>query len=409
MIREHIRCIPLLLCLFFTKLSFGQELTVTGKVTTAAQEPLVGVSVTADPGGISTRTNERGQYELKVSAQAHLNFTYVGYRSEQVPVESKNVIDLIMQATSESIEEVVVAVGYGVQRKSDLTGAVGSVRGEALQERPVSNLNQALGGKVTGVNVSTSSGRPGGRTNIRIRGSSSISVSNNPLYVVDGVILSPVGLQNGSSPIDYINPNDIASVEVLKDASSTAIYGARGANGVILVSTKRGTTSGTGRANYDADIGIGYAPKLLPVLNAREFLELEELIYANARKYDPAGWASGTKYTDPTTKRDNPLLFDAQGNPLYDTDWQKEALRAAATQNHQLSFTNGNEKGSFGAFANYRNEQGIAYGSWQRRFAGRFVFDTQIKDWLKVGGVMSYTDQKEKQVDELGGGGITMM
>lgn len=409
MIREHIRCIPLLLCLFLTELSFAQELTVTGKVTTGAQQPLAGVSVKGDPGEGSTLTDAEGRYEIKVSAQGALSFTYVGYQAEQVPVNARKMIDVTMTASSESIEEVVVAVGYGVQRKSDLTGAVGSVRGDALQERPVSNLNQALGGKITGVNVSSSSGRPGGRTNIRIRGSSSISVSNNPLYVVDGVILSTVGLQNGSSPIDYINPNDIASVEVLKDASSTAIYGARGANGVVIVSTKRGTTTGTGRANYDADIGLGYAPKLLPVLNSKEFLAVEELIYANAQKYDPAGWATGTKYTDPTTKRNNPLLFDAQGNPLYDTNWQDEALRTAATQNHQLSFTNGNEKGSFGAFANYRNEQGIAYGSWQRRFAGRFVFDTQIKEWLKVGGVLSYTDQKEKQVDELGGGGITMM
>lgn len=407
MIREHIRCIPLLLCLFLTKLSFGQELTITGQVTSAAQQPLAGVSVKATPSGGATLTDEQGRYEIKAGPQGTLHFTYVGYNTENVAINARSVINQHMVASSESIEEVV-AVGYGVQRKSDLTGAVGSVRGDALQERPVSNLNQALGGKITGVNVSTASGRPGGRTNIRIRGSSSISVSNNPLYVIDGVILSPVGLQNGSSPIDYLNANDIASVEVLKDASSTAIYGARGANGVVIVTTKRGA-SGGGRANYDGDFGLGYAPRLLPVLSAREFLAVEDLAYANAQKYDPAGWATGTKYTDPATKRNNPLLFDTQGNPLYDTNWQEEALRTAAVQNHQLSFTNGTEKGSFGAFANYRNEQGIAYGSWQRRFAGRFAFDTEIKDWLKVGGVMSYTDQKEKQVDELGGGGITMM
>lgn len=398
-----------LLCfLLFLKVGYCQELTISGHVMSEMNEPLSGVSVKTTLGAASTSTDERGYYELKVDAKASLQFSYVGYQTQTLAIASRKVIDIQLLPAAAALEEVVVSVGYGSQRKSDLTGAVGSVQAASLQEKPNANLNQALGGKITGVNVSTSSGRPGGRSNIRIRGASSISVSNNPLYVIDGVILSAAGLQNGSSPIDYLNPNDIASIEVLKDASSTAIYGARGANGVILVTTKRGTSNG-GRATYDGDLGIGVAAKLLPVLNAKQFLEVEDLIYQNAAKYDPAGWASGTKYKDPKTKRTNPLLFDASGNPLYDTNWQEEAFRTAVTQNHQLSFTNGNEKGSYGAFVNYRNENGVAYGSWQKRFAGRFVFDTEIKDWLKVGGGLSYTEQDEKQVDELGGSGITMM
>ncbi|MGK6350031.1 SusC/RagA family TonB-linked outer membrane protein [Parapedobacter sp. DT-150] len=386
----------------------GSQETVSGKVTDAAQAPISGVTVVEKGTSNSTSTNDRGEYTitLQKSEGAILVFSGVGYDLQELPVAGAS-LNVVMEHSQTDLDEVVV-VGYGTQRKSDLTGAVGTVKAEALQERPASSLNQGLAGRVTGVNVSSSSGRPGGRTNVRIRGASSISVSNNPLYVIDGVILNTVGLQNGSTPIDYLNPNDIASIEVLKDASSTAIYGARGANGVILVTTKRGTPGG-GALTYDSDFSLGVAPKLLPVLSSEEFLRVEELAYANAEKFDPEGWATGTKYVDPRTKRTNPLLFDEQGNPLYDINWQEEAFQEAFTQNHQLGFTNGNEKGSYGAFLNYRNENGVVYGSWQKRYAGRFVFDSDIKDWLRVGGSLGYTDQDEKQVDQLDGGGITMI
>jgi TonB-dependent starch-binding outer membrane protein SusC len=382
--------------------------TVKGKVSDETGSGLPGVSVVVKGTQRGTSTGADGGFELAVpDDRATLVFSFVGYKSKEVEVGAQSQLNVSMLPDENALDEIVV-VGYGTVKKSDLTGAVGTVKGEILQERPSSSLNQGLSGRITGVNVSSNSGRPGGRANIRIRGASSLSVSNNPLYVIDGVILNAVDLQNGSTPIDYLNPNDIASIEVLKDASSTAIYGARGANGVILVTTKRGT-SGGGRVTYDTDFSISVAPKKLALLNSKEFLAVEDLAYANAQKYDPVGWATGTKYTDPKTKRTNPKLFDAQGNPLYDTDWQKEAFRKAFAQNHQLGFTNGSEKGSYGAFLNYRNMDGIARGSWQKRFSGRFVFDTQIKSWLKVGGTLGYTDQNEKQVDQLDGGGITMM
>ena len=382
--------------------------TITGKVTDASQQPISGVTITERGTNNSTSTNNQGVYTLTLQDAdgAVLVVSALGYTTQEVPVSGAT-LNITLQSSQTDLDEVVV-VGYGTQRKSDLTGAVGTVRADALQERPASSLNQSLAGRVTGVAISSNSGRPGGRTNVRIRGASSISVSNNPLYVIDGVILTTAGLQNGSTPIDYINANDIESIEVLKDASSTAIYGARGANGVILVTTKRGT-SGGGGVTYDSDFSIGVAPKLLPVLSSEEFLRVEEIAYENAEKFDPVGWATGTKYDDPRTKRTNPLLFDGQGNPLYNTNWQEVAFQEAFSQNHQLGFTNGNEKGSYGAFLNYRNENGIIYGSWQKRYAGRFVFDTEIKDWLKVGGTLGYNDQNEKQIDQLDGGGITMV
>ena len=383
--------------------------TIKGTVADEGGAALPGVSVVLKGTQRGTSTGAAGDFSLEIpdGGQPVLVFSFVGYKSQEVAVGNQSALTVKLAPDENALEEIVV-VGYGTVKKSDLTGAVGTIKADVLQERPASSLNQGLSGRITGVNVSSNSGRPGGRANIRIRGASSISVSNNPLYVIDGVILNAVDLANGSTPIDYLNPNDIASIEVLKDASSTAIYGARGANGVILVTTKRGT-SGGGKVTYDTDFSIGVAPKKLPVLNSKEFLQVEETIYANAAKYDPVGWATGTKYTDPKLKRTNPLLFDSNGNPLYDTDWQKETFQKAFTQNHQLGLTGGNEKGSFGAFLNYRNENGIIKDSWQKRFAGRFVFDSQIKSWLKVGGTLGYTDQNEKQIDQLGGGGITAM
>jgi TonB-linked SusC/RagA family outer membrane protein len=383
--------------------------TIKGAVSDEAGAGLPGVSVVLKGTQRGTSTGGSGEFSIDIpdGGQPVLVFSFVGYKSQEVAVGNQSTLNVKLAPDENALEEVVV-VGYGTVKKSDLTGAVGTLKAEVLQERPASSLNQGLSGRITGVNVSSNSGRPGGRANIRIRGASSVSVSNNPLYVIDGVILNAFELQNGSTPIDYLNPNDIASIEVLKDASSTAIYGARGANGVILVTTKRGT-SGGGRVTYDADFSIGVAPKKLSVLNSKEFLAVEDLSYANAAKYDPVGWATGTKYTDPKLKRTNPLLFDSSGNPLYDTDWQKEAFQKAFTQNHQLGFTGGSEKGSYGAFLNYRNENGIIRESWQKRFSGRFVFDSQIKSWLKVGGTLGYTDQNEKQIDQLGGGGITAM
>lgn len=380
---------------------------VGGVVNDESGTGLPGVSVVVKGTTRGTTTNSDGRFDLEVpNDNATLVFSYLGYVTQEIMVGNQVQLTIALKVDAKSLEEVIV-VGYGVQRKSDLTGSVGTVKGEALQERPSASLNQALSGRITGVNVSVNSGRPGGRANIRIRGNTSVSVANNPLYVIDGVILNATDLANGSTPMDYINANDIASIEVLKDASATAIYGARGANGVILVSTKRGSKDG-GRVNYDTDFSVGVLPRKIPLLNSEEFLRIEDVAYENAKKYDPVGWAGG-KYVDPKTKRTNPLLFDSNGKPLYNTDWQDESFRKALTQNHQLSFTGGNSKDNFGVYLGYRNEDGLMTGSWLKRFSGRFVVDSQIKKWLKVGGALSYNDQNESQVDPLGGGGIIAM
>lgn len=403
----HKMCLSLLL-LLLTHLSFAQNRTITGKVSDQAGTGLPGASVQAKGAASGTTTGNDGSFQLDVPQNTQaLTVSAVGFAEQEIALGTSSTVTVQLQATNRSMDEVVV-VGYGTRRKSDLTGAVGSVRGSQLQERPAPSLNQALAGRITGVQVNVNSGRPGGQTNVRIRGFSSINTSNNPLYIIDGVAL-PQGTQSqNSNSIDFINPNDIASIEVLKDASATAIYGARGANGVILVTTKRGSTNG-GRITYDTELSVPtIGPNRLEMLNAREYLDVENLAYDNIKVYDPAGWAAGNYATvvDPREKRKNlPLLFDANGNPLYDTDWLKESTQNKLSQNHQLSFTNGNADNSYGVFLGYRNENGLLLNSYMKRYSGRFVMDSKIKDWLKVGGSLGYNNQEENLVD-IGTGGL---
>ena len=383
-----------------------QQIRVSGTVLDETGKPLPGVGIKS-ASGKTTVTDGSGKFSIEaVNASEIITFSYIGYNNQtRAAGNGSSAITIRMApAAGENLDDVVV-VGYGTRRKSDVTGAVGSVRQEQLAERPAASLNQALSGRISGVQVNTNSGRPGGQTNVRIRGFSSINSSNNPLYVVDGVIL-PVGSQTqNSNAIDFLNPGDIASVEVLKDASSIAIYGARGANGVILITTKKGSSAGS-RISYDAEFSVPtIGPNRVEMLNAREYLETENLAYANAQTYDPAGWAAGN-YTDPRIKRLTlPNLFDAQGNPLYDTDWFKESTQNKLSQNHQLGFTGGNQETTFGIFLNYREDNGLLLNSYLKRYSGRFNVESQMKSWLKVGGSLNYTNQEENLVD-IGTGGL---
>jgi len=375
---------------------------VSGTVKSASDgSTLPGVSVRVKGTSIGTTTDTNGKYNIEASGNnAVLVFSYIGYNPKEVTLGGRSIVDVNLEEISSSLDEVVV-IGYGTQRRSDLTGAVGSVSAEQLLERPAASLNQALSGRVAGVQVNSNSGRPGGRTNVRIRGFSSINSSNNPLYVVDGVML-PIGNQvQGSQAIDYINPNDVVSVEVLKDASSTAIYGARGANGVILITTKRGTAA-DGKVTYNSDFSVPtIGPNRLEVLNSREYMALEDLAYKNIEKYNPVGWLAGRfNGLNPAIARQDRRLFDPQGNPLYDTNWLEEATHSTLSQNHQLGFSGGSEKTSFSASLGYRDDQGLIKTSFLNRYSGRFTIDSEIKKWLKVGGTLSYNTQNENLVDQ---------
>lgn len=394
--------------LLITLFSFSQTKTVTGKVVNGQdQAALPGVSVQVKGTATGTVTDVNGNFSISVpSANSALIFSFTGFDNQQVTVGSQSQLAITLRSSNNSLGEVVV-IGYGTQRKSDLTGSVGSVRAAQLQERPAASLNEALAGRVAGVQVNTNSGRPGGQTNIRIRGFSSINSSNNPLYVIDGVYLPTGNQTQNSNSIDYINPSDIASIEVLKDASATAIYGARGANGVVLITTKRGT-SGAPRVTYDGEYFVPtIGPHRVKMLNAQQYIDVENLAYDNIKVYDPTGWAAGSYSTvvDPRVKRKSlPLLFDANGSPLYNTDWLKETTQSKFSQNHQLGVTGGNDNTTYGAFIGYRDENGLLINSYLKRYSGRFTLDSKVNAWMKIGGSLSYNNQEENIVDQGTGG-----
>lgn len=383
--------------------------TLKGKITDKETgDGLPGVNVVVKGTSSGTTTDGEGNYTLSVPDNATLVFSFVGYISQEVAVGNRTSLDISLAPDSKALSEVVV-IGYGTAKKSDLTGSVGSVKEEQLRERPAPSLNQALQGKISGVQVNVNSGRPGGRANVRIRGFSSINSSNNPLYVVDGVML-PQGNQNQQSQaIDFINPNDIVSVEVLKDASSTAIYGARGANGVIMITTKRGK-SGESTITYGLDLSVPTAgPKRAKVLNAQQYMDVEDLAYKNMEKFDKAGW-DAKKYVshDPQVRRAqlaaaHPDVFtvrpDGTFAPNYDTDWFKESTQHRVSQNHQLGFSGGNERTTYSLSLNYRDDQGLIKTSYLKRYSTRFSIDDQVKKWLRLGGTLSYNNQAENLVD----------
>lgn len=384
-----------------------QEFTVSGSVSDNEGSVIPGVNVLVKGTTIGVVTDAQGNYTLAApSGESVLVFSFIGYVTKEVAINNQAVVNVQLEADVKTLNEVVV-IGYGTQRKSDLTGSVGSVKEAEIQERQLPSVNQALAGRIPGVAVSVNSGRPGGQTNVRIRGASSINATNNPLYVVDGVWL-PVGTQTqNSNAIDFINPNDIASIEVLKDASATAIYGARGANGVILITTKKGSSTG-GKVTYDMQLSVPtIGPNRVEMLNAKEFLAVEDLAWKNAAIYDPSQVNANGEFTgkvNPALNRTDPLLFDANGEPLYDTDWFKESTQSKLSQNHQISLTGGNKDATYGAFLGYREDNGLLLGSYLRRYSGRFVFDGQLKPWLKVGGSLSYNNQEDNLVDTGTGG-----
>ncbi|GAC1314745.1 MAG: TonB-dependent receptor [Mucilaginibacter sp.] len=370
---------------------------VQGTVVDENGTPMPGVSVKLKGTAIGSVTDLNGKYILNtVDGNGTLVFSFIGYNTREVAINNRLQVDVKLIESPQVLNQVVV-VGYGTQKRVDLTGAVGSVNAKQLQERPQTNLEQELAGKIAGVNVSVNSGAPGGETKIRIRGYSSINTNTDPLYVVDGVVWTEGG--------NAINPNDVETIDVLKDASSTAIYGTRGANGVILITTKRGKKGGS--VNYDSYGSISVMAKEIPVLNAKQFLAVEDQSYANIKKYDPVGWAAGKYINDDPVKIRTALigkLFDSNLNPLYDVDWQKATTRTAYSQNHNLSFTGGSDNINYGLFLNYADDEGIILNSYLKRYNARLTIDNQVKPWLKVGASLNYNSQDQRWADGGTGG-----
>jgi TonB-linked SusC/RagA family outer membrane protein len=373
--------------------TFAADKKITGKVLDSKDSsPLPGVNVLIKGTGTGTSTDASGNYEINVPNESSaLVFSFVGFTSQEITVGNQSVVDVNLVTDAKALTEVVV-IGYGTVRKSDLTGAVATIKGEQLVDKPVPNVSQALQGKIAGVEVSVNSNAPGAAAKVRVRGIGSINSNIDPLYVVDGVI----GVDGNS-----INPNDIASLEVLKDASSTAIYGARGANGVIMITTKRGRAGGM-KVSYDGNVNVSDLYRHVKTLNSDEFVKVYNEAYANGTKFDPAG---GT-WTPPAllNHANFPLLFDANDKPLYNTNWEKEVYKPAISTNHSLNFQGGNDKTLFSLSLGYLNQKGLMATSAFKRYNLRFTVDSDINKWLKVGGSLSLIDSRQRMVSDNNGG-----
>jgi len=382
----------------FILLSFNTiaQVKVSGKVANDKDgSPLPNVSITVKGTTTGTTTDAQGLYEISVPGTGSvLDFSFTGFTSKNVSVGNQTTINVALASKADVLNEVVV-IGYGTVSRTDLTGAVTTVKAAKLMDAPVPNLTQALEGKVAGVHVDVNSSAPGFGAKVRIRGIGSINSNVDPLYVVDGVI----GVDGNS-----INPNDIASIEVLKDASSTAIYGARGANGVIMVTTKRGVRGQT-RVSYDANVNESQLYRHLKTLNSDEFVKTYNLAYANGTKFDPQ---HGTWEPPAALNHTNfPLLFDANDKPLYNTNWESEVYKPATSQSHQLNFQGGSDKSLYSLSLGYLDQNGLMIESWFKRYSARFTLDNDVTKWLKVGGNLSMVSSKQRVVSD-GNGGLNV-
>jgi len=336
----------------------AQNSTVTGKVTDEKGEGIPGASVAIKGTQQGTLTNVEGIYTLDVAPSATLVISFVGYLREEIGINNRSKVDVTLKSDTKALEEVVV-VGYGTQRKIETTGSIASVKSDELTQLPITNVAQGLQSRVSGVQISQNSGSPGGNISVRIRGTNSINGNAEPLYVIDGIQISNSGGINDVSPLSTINPNDIESVEVLKDASASAIYGARAANGVILITTKRGKAGKT-NVSLESYYGVQQVTKKLDVLNAAEFAQLENETFKNNAYPNPASLGEGV-------------------------DWQDLIFQKAPIQNHQLTISGGTEKTQLSLSANYFDQDGVIINSDFKRFTYRLNVDHNVSKRLRVG------------------------
>ncbi|MDO4162906.1 MAG: TonB-dependent receptor [Bacteroides sp.] len=330
---------------------------ITGKVVDAMGE-LPGVSVVVKGTTNGTTTDLEGRFTLKnVKPADVIQFSFIGYKQQDVKVGNQKVLNITMVEDAQALDEIVV-VGYQEVRKRDLTGSVGETNMKDLLNTPVTTFDQALGGRIAGVNVSSGEGRPGATMNITIRGNNSLTQENTPLYIIDGFPLENADAGNS------INPNDIESINILKDASATAIYGSRGANGVVIITTKKGKV-GRAQFSYDGSFGVSYVTKKIEMMDAYEFVKLQEEI-------DPTGIQS-TYYM---TYNDKTWSLEDYRN-IAQNNYQDEVFRAAWQQSHNLRVTGGSENARYNASLSYYNQDGILLNTGYERLQARM--NTLIK------------------------------
>ncbi|WP_237732326.1 TonB-dependent receptor [Flavobacterium sp. UGB4466] len=369
------RTLFLFLLLTTCKVMYGQDIiTVKGVVTDAQNMPMPGATVSEKGTKNTTVTAMDGDYQIKVKSNAILVFSFIGTKTKEEPVKNRTLINTKLLDDANNLDEVVV-VGYGTKARKDLTGAISSVKGQELAKIPVQNVAQALQGRIAGMQVTMSDGTPGSEPSLRIRGGTSITQSNEPLYVVDGVA------QTGG--LSFLDPMDIESIDVLKDASSTSIYGAQGANGVVLVTTKK-AKGGKLTLSYDTYAGIKTIAKTLPVMNPYQYTQL---LYESAT--DDARMQKFVSAFGTYDQLEG-LYKDQQG-----INWQDEVFgNAVESQYHKLSISGGENDTKYNAFYSVNNDQGIMLGSGSVKNIAKLNVTNSISKKVTVTAIVNYSNQK---------------
>ena len=372
----------------------AQNLTVTGSVTDAEGFPMEGAAVVVKGTSSGTTTNPEGRFELSVPRDAVLVASYIGYISQEMKVGGEHTINFVLLEDSAYLDDVIV-VAYGTMSKSDFTGSASQVSGDRIAQSSAESVDKGMIGKISGVRVASSTGDPGSAGSVQIRGVSSISAGTSPLYVVDGVVISSstegdlnVGYKS-MGILNTLNPDDVESVTVLKDAAAASLYGSRAANGVILITTKRGRQGKT-TVTYSGEAGVSNmaVSRALKMMDGPQFISYLKAAGDNAFAINPA-YSYG--YTGDEIAS---MVADPSGKTS--TDWTKEVFRTAFQQNHQLSLTAGTDKTKVYAGLGYTDTDGIVIGSYFERFSGRVNVDHKVNQWLNVGirQMLSFTSAK---------------
>ena len=380
------RCWLFVITLFFSFTSFAQTHRIVGKITSADDsQPLPGATVKIKGTAVVANSNASGMYGIDAKTGDVLVFSFTGFKSSEVTVTAANTINISLTNTTNALNEVVV-IGYGTARRKDLTGAIASISSSDIEKTVSTTFDQALQGRVAGVSVIQNSGQPGAGVSIQVRGLGSINAGVDPLYVIDGVIIPPGqpsstgGVYMGNSgtrdnPLSTINPNDIASIDVLKDASAIAIYGSQGSNGVVIITTKRGK-AGAPKISFDNYYGVQQVPKYLPMMNLQQYAT-----FLNAR-------ATVTGATP------NPDFV----NPQYlgtGTDWQRAIFKNAGMYNANLSVSGGDDRTTYYIGGSYLTQDGTVLSSNFKRTALKVNLDNKTTNWLKIGTSLTFSGIKE--------------
>lgn len=353
--------------------AFAQNKQFTGRVTNPQQAPLAGVSVQVKNSKTTTATASDGSFTISAPGdKVVLVISSVGFEKKEITATAGVPVEILLKEEAQGLSDVVV-VGYGTQRKTELTGSVSSIRNEKLREMPVVSVEQAVSGRLAGVQVQQTSGQPGAGISVRVRGVSSIAGGNEPLYVIDGLPQFNDDVR-GSNGLATINPSDIESIEVLKDASATAIYGSRGANGVVMVTTRSGR-AGSPRIIFESSAGMQKLRKKLELMNADEYVDFSKRYYTNSGQAFPPDLAAYT--------------------PMANTDWQDEVFHTAFLSNNNLSVSGGNDKTRYYISTGFTSQEGIVRNSGYKRGSLRLNVDSKVSDHFSIQSRMTVSRAKQ--------------